>query len=81
MMSNNVASCLSAEDILSQLCLDEETGDQSSYNSFLDTDDDSKDEYKPEGDFVDMNGIQLLIDPSLLANSNLSQQVVLLPSE
>ena len=46
-MSNNVTHSLSAEDIISQLCSDEESGDNSSHNSFIDTDDESEDEYKP----------------------------------
>lgn len=77
-------SVLSAEDVLSRLCSDEESGNQSCDTSFIDTDDESEDEYEREGDFVDTNGIQLLINPTLLTNSvngTLSQDVIPLPSE
>ena len=80
-MSNVNTSILSAEDVLSQSCTNDKSGDQSSRTSFIDTDDESQDEYEPEGDFVNMNGSQLLIDPNLLMNSvdgdNFSQVVPL----
>ena len=83
-MSDNVMSVLSAENVLSRLCSNEESGNQSCDTSFIDTDDESEDEYEREGDFVDTNGIQLLINPTLLTNSvngSLSQDVIPLPSE
>ena len=90
-MSNNngsLSALLSAEDAVGRLFSDEESGNESCPTSFLDTDDESEDEYEPEGDFVDMNGIQSLVDPKLLMNpstnpasdDNFSQDVPL-PSE
>ena len=77
-------SVMSAEGVLSRLCSDEELGNQSCDTSFIDTDDESEDEYELEGDFVDTNGIQLLINPTLLTNSvngSLSQDAIPLPSD